>query len=139
MFKCTLAIGTNLGNREENIKSSLSLIHRSISQSTICVSSIIETQAITPENAPNSWNISYLNCVTEFFTRLSPEEILIQIKTIEKKMGRDLNSPKWSPRLIDIDILYYSNQTYKSPKLQIPHPEIQNRAFLKALLQEFSN
>ena len=143
MFNCKLAIGTNLGNREENINSSLSLVysrifHPTVYRSFISISTIIETQAILPENAPQHWNIPYLNCIIALQTNLLPEELLTQIKEIEVQMGRNMSSPQWSPRIIDIDILNYNNQSHTSHNLQIPHPQIKNRPFILQLLSEFS-
>ena len=136
MFSCTFSIGTNLGNREENIKTSLALIHSQISQFLLCVSRVVETQAILLANSPQEWNMSYLNCIVQLKTNLKPLEILTKIKEIEKKMGRNLLAPKWSPRIIDIDILFYNNEQYNDENLIIPHPQIQNRPFILQLLEE---
>ncbi len=114
------------------------IFHPTASHSFISISTIIETQAILPENAHENWNIPYLNCIIALQTNLLPEELLTQIKEIEIQMGRNMSSPQWSPRIIDIDILHYNNQSHTSHNLQIPHPQIKNRPFILQLLSEFS-
>ena len=138
MFKCTLSLGTNLGNREENINTSLSLIRSKISQSLICVSEIIETEAMLLEKSPLEWNIPFLNCVISFYTNLAPWEVFQEIKKIEIQMGRNLLAPRWSPRIIDIDILYYDDREYKDGEITIPHIGIQSRDFLLKLLSQMN-
>jgi 2-amino-4-hydroxy-6-hydroxymethyldihydropteridine diphosphokinase len=69
-----------------------------------------------------------LNQVVEINTPLSPEDLLEKILYIELAMGR-VRIEKWGPRLIDIDILSYRDKIINTPKLVIPHPEIQNRRF----------
>ena len=61
---------------------------------------------------------------------------LKKLKEIEKKVGRDLNSPVWSPRILDIDIVYYNDLEINSEKLKIPHVGVNNRDFLQFLLTE---
>ena len=61
-------------------------------------------------------------------TNLSPSILLITLKDIEKELGR-VETSKWGPRIIDIDILFYGNQTVDLPDLKIPHPYMQERRF----------
>jgi 2-amino-4-hydroxy-6-hydroxymethyldihydropteridine diphosphokinase/dihydropteroate synthase len=88
------------------------------------------------DNAPASWDINYFNAVVVGKTDDSPMDLLAKIKRIEKKMGRDLEAPRWSPRIIDIDIIYYGNEKIATEQLTIPHREIKNRDFLQFLLAE---
>jgi 2-amino-4-hydroxy-6-hydroxymethyldihydropteridine diphosphokinase/dihydropteroate synthase len=66
---------------------------------------------------------------------LDPFIFLERIKNIEKKIGRDMNASKWSPRIIDIDILHYNNAKIVAEQLTVPHKEIKNRDFLQYLLK----
>jgi 7,8-dihydro-6-hydroxymethylpterin-pyrophosphokinase len=66
---------------------------------------------------------------------LTPEDILLKIHKIEKKLGR-INLIRWGPRTIDIDILFYNNEIIKKPDLEIPHSELTNRNFVLIPLQE---
>ncbi|MCC3144115.1 2-amino-4-hydroxy-6-hydroxymethyldihydropteridine diphosphokinase [Halanaerobium sp. Z-7514] len=77
----------------------------------------------------------FLNAVILIKTPLNPEELLKKVLEIERKLGR-VRAIEWGPRKIDIDILFYDKLYYQSQKLQIPHPEIKNRAFVMIPLLE---
>ncbi|MBR1734018.1 MAG: 2-amino-4-hydroxy-6-hydroxymethyldihydropteridine diphosphokinase, partial [Alphaproteobacteria bacterium] len=129
-----LAFGSNLGNRMENFRKA---IHE-LSDFFVVqqISHIIETEALLLEGSPTSWNIPYLNMIIAGKTACSPDDLLTKIKFIEKKLGRDLNAPRWSPRIIDIDIISYHGQNFQNNRLTIPHKEVKNRDFIQYLLTE---
>ena len=127
-----LLLGTNLGDRENNLqvaKEQLTAHQLTIKQE----SSIYETAAWGIEDQP-----SFLNQVVIVDSDKNPERILIIINIIEGLMGRVRNE-KWAQRLIDIDILYYGDMVVDKPRLKIPHPEIQNRRFTLAPLVELAS
>jgi len=127
-----LALGANLGNKFNNLRQALDRLK---SIMTIEKESIIfETDAVLPQKCPAEWNIPYLNMVVSGDTQLSPYELLNAVKRIENEMGREPDHEFWSPRIIDIDILYYGDLTISTPELTIPHKEIKNRPFVKSLL-----
>lgn len=127
-----LALGSNIGDRLNNIRNALEKLSSIV---RICKKSIvIETEAILPENACVSWNVPYLNMLVNCETDLSPYELLCAIQTIERELGRPCNREKWSPRVIDIDIIFYNDLHINDRDLTIPHPEIKNRPFLISLL-----
>ncbi|NRB11175.1 MAG: dihydropteroate synthase [Rickettsiaceae bacterium] len=95
---------------------------------------ILETTAILPKNAPDSWNKPYLNMVLVIKTKLSPHRLLNHCKNIEQRMGRKEPYEKWSPRIIDLDILFYNDKQIDSIDLQIPHSQITDRPFIIHLL-----
>lgn len=123
-----LGLGSNLGNREVFISKALSDL--SLKVKIIKNSEIIETKPYGNVNQPD-----FLNCVTEIETELNPLELLKICTEIEKKLGRK-RSQKWASRTIDIDILFYGNETFQSDELTIPHPEIQKRKFVLKSLNE---
>lgn len=132
-MRLVLALGTNLGNRLANIeRASLQLKFLKNMQHT----SIIETKALLLPNSPPEWNKAFLNMIVFGESDMEPIEILKEIKIIEKKMGRNDDAPRWSPRIIDIDILTYGNLSYSDEHLIIPHNEIRNRDFWQRLLKE---
>lgn len=94
----------------------------------------METSPILPPNAPNDWNLQYLNMIIAGNSSSGPFELLERIKNVENEMGRNLNAPRWSPRVIDIDIISYNDETFDTEQLSIPHREIKNRDFLQYLL-----
>lgn len=132
-----LALGSNLGNRLENLRRAISslepffLVHK--------ISHVIETEALLLPDSPREWDIPYCNLVLTGETTLSPSELLAQIKKIEVNLGRDLKAPRWSPRVIDIDIVFYKDVSVTNDTLTIPHLGVKNREFLQYLLREIGS
>jgi 2-amino-4-hydroxy-6-hydroxymethyldihydropteridine diphosphokinase/dihydropteroate synthase len=127
---CILAIGTNSGDRLSNVETSISLISKKIAYTNIKQSSVIETSALLLPNSPNDWNLLFLNLAILIQTDLSFLQIFQVIKEIENDMGRDFSAPRWSPRIIDIDIITYNNLVYSSNNLEIPHAQMHKRRFV---------
>lgn len=123
-----LALGSNLGNSLQNLRAVLKQL--SLRYKVTKLSSIYESDALTPENAPADWNKKFLNAVAlvEVPEDLRPEELLKSVKDIEQNMGRN-SKERWAPRIIDIDILYWSDVNYKSEALSIPHQRLLERPF----------
>jgi 2-amino-4-hydroxy-6-hydroxymethyldihydropteridine diphosphokinase/dihydropteroate synthase len=130
-----LSLGSNLGNREENLSTAVRLLKERAMPDAVC-SPVMETKAIVPEGAPASWDIPYLNAVVCGTRAPAPEDLLKALKGIEREMGRPEVYEKWSPRLIDIDILLYDDRTIALPHLQIPHPQLPNRPFFRQLMEK---
>ena len=117
--------------------------------SSICsiekISPVYETPALLPQEAlsqwdKSCWNKPFLNLVVQVEASEDPLSLLSHLKAIEKKLGRK-NRQRWSPRTIDLDILLCENQKFSSPELEVPHPEMKQRAFvmdpLKDILPSF--
>lgn len=126
-----LAYGSNMGHRRQNIDDAVKLLNKNGIHVTT-VSKPIETKPIGGIPQAN-----FLNGVMAAETRLTPEQLLSQIKMIEQKMGR-VKGLKNGPRPIDIDILLYGNLKIKTGKLEIPHPEITQRSFVRNPLKEIA-
>jgi len=126
-----LLIGTNLGNRMQNLRMAVRKISEQ-GEVIKCVSSVYETAAWGETNQPDFYNIAL-----ELESARSPLDLLKLLQTIEAEMGR-IRIRRWEERIIDIDILYYSNQVVSLPELAIPHPEIQNRRFALEPLNEIA-
>ena len=124
-----LCLGSNLGKRKENLRQAL--ISLSLEVNLEDVSSIYETEPVGYEEQP-----LFLNLVCRISTNLPPEELLHLVKDIETKMGRVPNGQIDSPRLIDIDILFYNSEIMETQDLTIPHPRLKDRAFVLIPLAE---
>jgi 2-amino-4-hydroxy-6-hydroxymethyldihydropteridine diphosphokinase len=129
--KAYLLTGGNMGNRtgylhdaSENISSSCGEILKK--------SSLYETAAWGKTNQPN-----FFNQVLLIETVLTAVELMKKILWIEEKMGR-IRNEKYGARIIDIDILFFNDEIINSPQLIIPHPEIQNRRFALAPMNEIA-
>ncbi len=132
-----LALGTNLGKRTSNITQAMNELTRTIP--SIKSTSSYESPALLKTNSPNEWNLPFLNTIAYGDTNLTPQTLLNLCQTIENKMGREENHPIWSPRIIDIDILFYENTQLHTATLTIPHPEIQKRLFVMLPLAEIES
>jgi len=127
-----LGIGTNLGEREENLRQAITLIGEHIGIITR-VSSVYETE---------SWGFksetTFLNIVVMAETKLTPSGILGRILMIEAMMGRLREGKVYKSRVIDIDILFFGNRIFENKVLTIPHPKIQDRRFVLVPLSEIA-
>jgi 2-amino-4-hydroxy-6-hydroxymethyldihydropteridine diphosphokinase len=124
-----LSLGSNLGNREDNLDMALKLLSQRMRMGK--VSSIYDTEPIGNTAQPR-----FLNLACEVFTHLSPEGLLALAKGIEGKMGRRGKSGQ--PRTIDIDILLYGDKVIETPDLTIPHPGMVERSFVLVPLAEIA-
>lgn len=123
-----LGLGSNLGDRKENLHKAIN----ALSASGVTVkrlSPIIETPALLPDNAPWEWNRPFFNLALEGEVDCSPEALLGTIHQIQKELGRD-NTQRWSPRPIDIDILLWGNEIIQTDALTIPHRDMHLRHFV---------
>lgn len=117
-----LALGSNIGDREANLKQALRLLPPEVAVDKI--SRLYETAPAYVLDQP-----SFLNIAVAGKTALSPENLLTYIKNIETEMGRT-RELRFGPRRIDLDIIFYNNLTLDLPGLQIPHPRMVERAFV---------
>lgn len=119
-----LSIGSNQGNRLENIIHGINEIHLEI-DAVDAVSKLYETPSWGFESA------SFYNAAVAICTLKSPQELLKAIHVIEEKLGRiRTNATEYQARPIDIDIVTFNNEHIEIPSLQIPHPQMQNRLFV---------
>ena len=125
-----LILGANLGDRIKNLQKATDHISRDIGK-IADRSSIYETE-------PWGFNCGsdFLNQILKVNTSLKPEEVLSEIISIEKVCGRKIKSKKYEAREIDIDILFYNDIIFRSDKLVIPHPDIQERMFVLVPMAE---
>ncbi len=131
-MKLILSLGSNLGDKEDNIREAISLINKKIG-SVVKTSSLYYTEpfGFVSEN-------KFVNIVIEVKTNLAVYRVLKITQKIEKMMGRIQKSKNgiYHDRIIDIDIIFYSDKKINSSKLIIPHPRIREREFvLKPLLE----
>lgn len=129
-----LSLGTNLGEKERNIKNALVAISKRIGHVLNCSSNY--------ENSPWGFDSenTFLNVVVKVETTLSAQTILAEILCIEKKLGRTEKTKNGSycDRIIDIDILFFDNEIIDSENLKIPHPLLAKRMFVLKPLCEIA-
>jgi 2-amino-4-hydroxy-6-hydroxymethyldihydropteridine diphosphokinase len=125
------SLGSNLGDRDENIERALALLEQNEVQ-VVTRSSIYETEPQDVMNQP--W---FLNIAVASETRLFPAQLLTAIRKIERQMGRVRRLPR-GPRIVDIDILLFGNAVINTPRLTIPHPRMLDRRFVLEPLLEIA-
>lgn len=117
-----LALGSNLGNRRENLKQAVASL--SPQMEIRAKSSIYETPPWGYEDQPE-----FLNQAVKVQTYLEPEALLRHLKRLEVALGRQATFPN-GPRSIDIDILFYDDLVLDTPVLTLPHPRLHERGFV---------
>ncbi len=126
-----IGIGSNLGNKKENIDKALKLIQNE-NLKLIGVSKTYETAPVS--DIPQD---DYLNCAVEIKTLLSPAALMDFLLDTEKQLHRT-REIKWGPRTIDLDILFYDNIICNNKKITIPHPRLHNRLFVLDPMSDLS-
>ena len=133
-----LSIGTNLGERESNLK-------RAIDELESSGGKLIESSSIYKTSAWGNADLNeFLNIVIRFGHDASPNELLKIIKEIETRMGREVNAQplnskrNYQNRIIDIDILYYDQKVIDNEELNVPHLQLHLRRFVLEPLREIA-
>ncbi|MCB9936080.1 MAG: 2-amino-4-hydroxy-6-hydroxymethyldihydropteridine diphosphokinase [Planctomycetes bacterium] len=122
-----IGLGSNLGNREANLREALDRLGALPGTRLVRESSLMETE---PVDSPPGAGL-FLNGVAWIETSLAPLELLESLLAIERDLGRDRKGqPRNAPRTIDLDLLLYGEQLIDRPELQVPHPRMHEREFV---------
>ena len=117
-----IALGSNLGNRAENLENAVAALK---GVGAVCAQSqVYETAPLYVVEQP-----AYLNAVVKVATTLTPEQVLTALQAIENAAGRE-RGVRYGARSLDLDILYYGNAVIETETLQVPHPLLAERAFV---------
>lgn len=130
--KAYLGLGTNLGNRIENLKRAVSALETTEGVHALRLSWVYETAPWGPVEQPD-----FLNMAVAITTDLPPAALLDRVKQIEQELGRE-ESERWGPRLIDVDVLFYGDRVVNDGGLQIPHRRLEERAFVLAPMADLA-
>lgn len=134
MAKVYLGLGTNLGNKEQNLRDAIQKIEERVGN----VHSLSAFYATAP------WGFesenTFLNAAACIETLLSPHELLTVTQQIEREIGRTAKSVNhtYADRLIDIDLLMYDDLVINEPDLILPHPLMHERRFVMEPLSEIA-
>jgi 2-amino-4-hydroxy-6-hydroxymethyldihydropteridine diphosphokinase len=126
-----LSLGSNLGDRVKNLRDAIAVL-REAGVDVTRISSIYETEPVDYLDQP--W---FLNIAVEAETELPAIGLLKGLRQIEADMGSNKLVPK-GPRLIDLDILLYGDETIDTPELHVPHPRMHLRRFVLEPLAEIA-
>ncbi len=125
-----LALGTNLGDRLANLRAAIEALPPEINVNA--ESKIYETPPWGVEHQP-----AFLNMAVKCETDLDAASLLKRLKQLEVRLGRE-KTFRWGPRLIDLDILFYDDLVLESETLTIPHPRLNERAFVLVPLTDIA-
>jgi 2-amino-4-hydroxy-6-hydroxymethyldihydropteridine diphosphokinase len=127
-----ISLGSNLGDRLDNLKTAVARLAEVRSSGHLLLSSIYETDPVgcPPESG------AFYNAVIEIETELSPHVLLGKTQNIEKSLGRPADREVNAPRTVDLDLLYYGEVTLSDGDLVLPHPRMWERAFVLMPLAE---
>ena len=118
-----IALGSNLGQREVFL-----------AQARRAIAALAQTRVLGETPAEETAPIGpvaqgpFLNQMIAIETELSPQDLLVELKTIETDAGR-VRKERWGPRTLDLDIVLFEKQSVREPGLTVPHPELSNRDF----------
>jgi 2-amino-4-hydroxy-6-hydroxymethyldihydropteridine diphosphokinase len=126
-----LSLGSNLGDRAANLERAIEALPE-IGVRVLRRSSIYETEPVDLLAQP--W---FLNCVVEAETSLGPRQLLEKLQAIERKLGSQKLVPR-GPRIVDLDVLFYSDTVIHEAGMEIPHPRMADRRFVLVPLAELA-
>jgi 2-amino-4-hydroxy-6-hydroxymethyldihydropteridine diphosphokinase len=128
-----IGIGSNLGERRANCREARRRLGEIPKTRVVKESSLYESE---PHGDAKTW---FANSVVEVETELGPPDLLKRLKQIEEDMGRKrVKGKRWGSRIIDLDILFYDNETVDKRNLKIPHPQLPKRRFVLVPLSELA-
>ncbi len=125
-----IGIGSNLGDKVGHCQRAISEILKVNRHRLLGQSSLYQTQPIGYTS--QDW---FVNGVIKIETDLEPKDLLRTLKEVERKLGR-VETFRWGPRLIDLDILFFDKRKIKTEELKIPHPLAHERRFVLVPLAE---
>ncbi|HEY6573018.1 MAG TPA: 2-amino-4-hydroxy-6-hydroxymethyldihydropteridine diphosphokinase [Candidatus Eisenbacteria bacterium] len=132
MTKAFVGLGSNLGEREAQIRRALEELGKLPRTKVLRVSSLYDTEPVGEVEQPR-----FLNAVACVDTELTAGELLWNLLLVEQRLGRvRAKVKKWGPRTIDLDLLFFGDLVAEEPGLTVPHPEAHLRAFVLAPLAE---
>ncbi|KRT55504.1 2-amino-4-hydroxy-6-hydroxymethyldihydropteridine diphosphokinase [endosymbiont of Ridgeia piscesae] len=126
-----IALGSNLADPEAQIRCAFDELDRLPGSSLTSHSSLYRSRPLGPPDQPD-----YINAVILLRTTLSPQALLDQTQAIEAAHQRRWDGERWGPRTLDLDLLLYADRVVQTDRLQIPHPEMTQRAFVLLPLAE---
>lgn len=133
-FHAYIAVGSNLGDREDTIASAVRSIERLEDTTVVRTSTIIQTDPVGPGGQG-----AYLNGVLQIRTALTPRALLDELMGIERAHGRDRDrEQRWGARTLDLDLLIYDDRIIDEPGLSVPHPRMHERSFVLIPLCEIA-
>ncbi len=123
---CYVAVGSNLGDSKKYVIEGIQALSNHPRLSSLNISQFYLSKPHGPQD-----QLDYINAAVDFETTLKPEELLDELQKIENDNGRVReNVERWGARTLDLDLLFYGDETINTKRLTVPHPRICERAFV---------
>jgi 2-amino-4-hydroxy-6-hydroxymethyldihydropteridine diphosphokinase len=132
LTRAYLALGSNLGDREELLQQAVDRLAAHPEITVVAVSPVYETSPVGGPEQPD-----YLNAVVAVETAASPRRLLAVAQQLEAAAGR-VRGARWGPRTLDVDILLVGEERVDEPDLVVPHPRMWERAFVTVPLADLA-
>ena len=131
-YEVYLGLGSNVGLREEFLVRGVREIKNLPDSTVVWVSPVYETEPYGKKDQQ-----SFLNAALQLETSLSPDDLFVRLKEIERSAGR-VGGERWGPRELDLDILMYDGLVFDKDNLKVPHPDMENRSFVLIPLRDIA-
>jgi len=132
-YPAYVGVGSNLDNPARQVEDALSLLDQLPETRLIKRSALYRSAPFGGVEQP-----AFVNAVAALLTTLEPLALLEQLKALERRQGREANGVRWGPRVLDLDLLVYSDRSVEEPRLLVPHPGIAGRNFVLLPLGEIA-
>lgn len=127
MITAYICVGSNLGRKRANCAAGIARLTENGDPALVAQSRFYRTEPV--DYAEQDW---FVNAVFSVQTALSPPALLERLKQVETELGRTRSDLRFGPRILDLDILLYSDRVIQTPALSIPHPRMHKRRFVLA-------
>jgi len=135
MMLVGIGLGSNLDDPETQVRQALCELNRLPHSALRVHSQLYRTPPLVGPGVPDG-QPDYCNAVALMDTALPPEALLDALQALEQQHGRQQCEVRWGPRPLDLDILFYGNEQWNNPRLQLPHPNLAQREFVLVPLAE---
>jgi len=120
-----IAVGSNLGDKQKNCARGIDALDQIREIKVTARAGIYKTAPV--DYTDQDW---FVNTAVRIETSLSPDDLLIRLKQIERNTGRDKGGIRFGPRVLDLDIIFYDKLVLRTAALDIPHPRMHKRRFV---------
>jgi 2-amino-4-hydroxy-6-hydroxymethyldihydropteridine diphosphokinase len=128
-----IAIGANLGDRLQSMRHALAALRKIQGVEVRAASSVYDTAPVGPPDQPR-----YLNAAVAVRTTLGPRQLLDALLAVERDLGRERGTTRWTARTIDLDLILHGECRVDDGDLRVPHPRFRERAFVLLPLAEIA-
>lgn len=126
-----IGLGSNLSDPRQQVTAALLELNAIPESQLLAASSLYASKPMGPSDQPD-----FVNAVAKISTRLSPDELLSELQSIEQMHRRQRNDQRWGPRTLDLDIILFGKLQMDTTRLKIPHYGVAEREFVLIPLQE---